>query len=83
MPQPYTHKPRRCEGCQTPIALPRHTRTKRCHRCQKVYAHSRNVTQGAIRYYADVSYAVEESQDWPRFGDVPIPVEIRGAGVAG
>ena len=25
-------------------------RTKRCHRCQKVYAHSRNVTQGAIRY---------------------------------
>ena len=50
VPPPYTSKPRRCEGCQTPITLPRHTRTTRCPKCQKVYAHSRNVTQGALRY---------------------------------
>ena len=50
MPQPYTHKPRRCDGCQTLIALPRHTRTTRCPKCQRIYARSRNVTQGALRY---------------------------------
>ena len=50
VPQPYTNKPRRCEGCQTPIALPRHTRTKRCPPCQKIYGRSRNLTQGALRY---------------------------------
>ena len=50
MPQPYTHKPRRCEGCQTPIPLSRNTRSKRCPKCQKIYAHSRNVTRGALRY---------------------------------
>ena len=50
MPQPYAHKPRSCVGCQTPIALPRHTRTKRCPPCQKIYGRSRNVSQGALRY---------------------------------
>ena len=50
MPQPYTNKPRSCEGCQTPIALPRHIRTTRCPRCRKIYAHARNATQRALRY---------------------------------
>ena len=50
MPQPYAHKPRSCEGCQTPIPLPRNTRTKRCPPCQKIYARSHNVAQGALRY---------------------------------
>ena len=50
MPQPYAHKPRSCEGCQTPIPLPRNTRTKRCPPCQRVYARSHNVAQGGLRY---------------------------------
>ena len=50
MPQPYTNKPRRCEGCQTPIALPRHTRTMRCPQCQQIYAQSRGKVQSALRY---------------------------------
>ena len=50
MPQSYTNMPRRCEDCQTPIALPRHSRTKRCPPCQKIYAHDRGKAQSAIRY---------------------------------
>ena len=50
MPQPYTNKPRSCDGCQAPISLPRHIRTLRCPRCRKIYAHSRDVTQRALRY---------------------------------
>ena len=50
MPPPYAHKPRSCEGCHTPIPLPRNTRTKRCPPCQKIYGRSRKVSQGALRY---------------------------------
>ena len=50
MPQSYTNKPRSCDGCQAPISLPRHIRTLRCPRCRKIYAHSRDVTQRALRY---------------------------------
>ena len=51
MPQPYTHKPRRCDGCQTPIALPRHTRTTRCPpSARESKPAPATVTQGALRY---------------------------------
>ena len=51
MPQSsYTNMPRRCEDCQTPIALPRHSRTKRCPPCQRIYAHARGKAQSALRY---------------------------------
>ena len=50
MPSPYTHKPRRCEDCHIPLELPRHTRTMRCPQCQRLYTHSRDVTQSALRY---------------------------------
>ena len=43
-------KTRSCEGCQTPIPLSRNTRSKRCTKCQKIYANSRNVTRSALRY---------------------------------
>ena len=50
MTTPRTDKTRSCEGCQTPIPLSRNTRSKRCHKCQKIYANSRNVTRSALRY---------------------------------
>ena len=50
MTPPRTDKTRSCVGCQTPIPLPRNTRTKRCPPCQKIYARSHNVAKGALRY---------------------------------
>ena len=51
MLSPYTHTSQGvARNCHIPLALPRHTRTMRCPQCQQVYAHSRNVTQGALRY---------------------------------
>ena len=46
----YTNMPRRCDGCQAPIALPRHTRTLRCPQYQQLYAHARGKAQSALRY---------------------------------
>ena len=50
MPPPYTNQPKRCGDCRMPLALPRHTRTQRCPKCQRGFARSRNITHGALRY---------------------------------